>query len=1094
MAGAAVLAQDRPALVAIPQLGLRVQSGFRVTVVADADLANDIQAMTLDPQGRVVVTGPGYIKTLLDDDDDGRADRAVLYATPPGAGQGMLFDGPALYFSGNGWFSRYEDLDGDGVADRPPENLFPLGAGEHGGHAIRRGPDGELYLIGGNDTDFAATHLNLGGAPVREVEAGALWRIGQDHRSAQPLAHGFRNPWSFDFDAMGEVFTHDSDVDGDFFLPWYTPTRFYHVAYGGHHGWRLKGWKRGWARPGYYADTVETLAPMGRGSPTGLVCYRHRQFPMRYRGGLFALDWTFGEILFVPVRPAGASFQAQPEIFLEPIGSHGFAPTDVCVGKDGALFVCIGGRKTRGAVFRIDYAGAPLMEPVVQLTLNPRLDVVITAPQPLEAWSRAVWVPEAQELGAPGFLRVAADELIEPLWRVRAIEILTELFGGLPQLQADLAARAASPLVRARTAWSLGRVPGPNPSLVLFPLLADEHPLVRRCALEAVVDHLTSMESPELVRLLLPSLGHEDKRVRLAAARLASALADAPWQALARELEQANLGARLSGFLAQMWRRASAGHPELLEPLMALLAQTKDPELRLDTVRLIILALGDWKLENPSLEVMTGCEAAALPSNQEPLLNRLRAAARAQLPSGDADLDAEVVRLLAMLQDGDPRTARAVLGQITPQSPAPADFHLLAGFARLRAWPPELTPKVADALLALDRKLEGSGAHPKLNWNTRLTELVQTLLGREPKLLAALLKHPSFATPGHLPLAAQLGAEHQAEVAALYLAAARRDTNYPWSGPLVEMLSLRPAAEVRPLFRAHWNEVLLRDDLLRQLAVQPDVADREKFWQGLAAWRLDVARACVTALLELPRDTARTNLLAPAMLLRRLIDLPAESSLRSLTVALLNAQSGQSFDIKEPAPPAKPTLAHAAAVRQAYLPVWAWLGKNHPAVARAIVAVGGDDPAKWRATLKAVPWAKGDPGRGERVFGERGCALCHAGARPLGPDLAGVTARFSIEDLFNAIVFPSRDIAEPYRPTAFLMGDGSVVNGLVAHESVDGVMAQTDATSTEWLDDLDIVARHPSEVSFMPTGLLDGAKLDELADLYSYLKTLRARK
>ena len=52
------------------QLGLRVPPGFEVTECADSKLANDIFCMTLDPHGRVVVSGRGYIRTLIDDDGD----------------------------------------------------------------------------------------------------------------------------------------------------------------------------------------------------------------------------------------------------------------------------------------------------------------------------------------------------------------------------------------------------------------------------------------------------------------------------------------------------------------------------------------------------------------------------------------------------------------------------------------------------------------------------------------------------------------------------------------------------------------------------------------------------------------------------------------------------------------------------------------------------------------------------------------------------------------------------------------------------------------------------------------------------------------
>src|SRR6266498_3014234 len=105
-------------LVDIPQLGLRVARGFRVTLFSDANLANDIYAMTIDPRGDVVVTSQGYIRTLL-------------------------------------------DRNGDGGADGPPTKLFSIEFGEHGGHAPRRGPDGWWYFIGGNDSKFSGVQVDL---------------------------------------------------------------------------------------------------------------------------------------------------------------------------------------------------------------------------------------------------------------------------------------------------------------------------------------------------------------------------------------------------------------------------------------------------------------------------------------------------------------------------------------------------------------------------------------------------------------------------------------------------------------------------------------------------------------------------------------------------------------------------------------------------------------------------------------------------------------------------------------------------------------------------------------------------------------------
>ena len=159
-----------------------------------------------------------------------------------------------------------------------------------------------MVLIGGNDSKIDNRHATLKSSPIRDPEAGALLRLPPDLKGCEIVAQGFRNPYDFDFNAAGDIFTYDSDVERDYFLPWYSPTRVYHVGYAAHHGWRLTGFLRCWARRDFYLDTVDVLWPVGRGSPTGVVCYRHDQFPDHYRGGVFALDWTFGKVWFFPLR------------------------------------------------------------------------------------------------------------------------------------------------------------------------------------------------------------------------------------------------------------------------------------------------------------------------------------------------------------------------------------------------------------------------------------------------------------------------------------------------------------------------------------------------------------------------------------------------------------------------------------------------------------------------------------------------------------------------------------------------------------------------------------------------------------------------
>jgi glucose/arabinose dehydrogenase len=209
-----------PPLADVPEFGLRVAGGFRVTRYADHTLANDVYCLTVDSRGRVVAGSNGWIKTLHDADGDGRADRAetlaeVRYPT------GLFFDGNDLYYTGDDGLNRLRDADADGRADGPKEHLLDLDLGEHGAHAIRKGPDGWFYLVGGNDAGINPCHVTLPDSPVRVPQAGAVLRLSPDGKRSEVIAHGFRNPYDLDFNPDGDLFTYDADGERDFFLPWY---------------------------------------------------------------------------------------------------------------------------------------------------------------------------------------------------------------------------------------------------------------------------------------------------------------------------------------------------------------------------------------------------------------------------------------------------------------------------------------------------------------------------------------------------------------------------------------------------------------------------------------------------------------------------------------------------------------------------------------------------------------------------------------------------------------------------------------------------------------------------------------------------------
>jgi len=91
-----------------------------------------------------------------------------------------------------------------------------------------------------------------------------------------------------------------------------------------------------------------------RGSPTGVLCYRHTHFPPEYRGAFFLLTDLWPDLLLLPLEAAGASYTGKPRVFLQSVG-------DTVFGARPALRWIPGQRRptshsrpgTRGAVYRI---------------------------------------------------------------------------------------------------------------------------------------------------------------------------------------------------------------------------------------------------------------------------------------------------------------------------------------------------------------------------------------------------------------------------------------------------------------------------------------------------------------------------------------------------------------------------------------------------------------------------------------------------------------------------------------------------------------------------------------------------------------------
>jgi putative heme-binding domain-containing protein len=135
---------------------------------------------------------------------------------------------------------------------------------------------------------------------------------------------------------------------------------------------------------------------------------------------------------------------------------------------------------------------------------------------------------------------------------------------------------------------------------------------------------------------------------------------------------------------------------------------------------------------------------------------------------------------------------------------------------------------------------------------------------------------------------------------------------------------------------------------------------------------------------------------------------------------------------------------------------------------------------------------KRDFDRGRRLFGEATCFVCHrfdneGGAQ--GPDLTIASGRFSIRDLLESILEPSKEISDQYAAVVIATTDGRLVTGRIVNFHGDNMVVMTNMLDPNGLVNVSqrrVESIEKSKVSMMPEGLLDTFKEDEILDLVAY--------
>ena len=318
-------------------------------------------SVAFDPRGRAVIAreGKGLLRFTFDE-PGGEIVQVETINDSLEECRGLLFVGDDLYANANNSKGVYllAGAGGDGPVGEPQLiGEFPGGVG-HGRNQLKLGPDGRIYSICGDAVDLPKDVFDRT-SPFREARRGPSPGEGfvavYDRESTkwELLCAGMRNPFGIAFNADGEAFTYDADAEFDMGAPWYRPTRILHLVSGADYGWRAVTTQWPPYDPDHPANALPIL-DIGKGSPTAAEFGYRSNFPPRYKNALFVLDWAYGRVLAVHLRPRGATYLAQAETFLQG------QPLNVCCldfGPDGAMYLVTGGRGTKSGLYRVTWNG-----------------------------------------------------------------------------------------------------------------------------------------------------------------------------------------------------------------------------------------------------------------------------------------------------------------------------------------------------------------------------------------------------------------------------------------------------------------------------------------------------------------------------------------------------------------------------------------------------------------------------------------------------------------------------------------------------------------------------------------------------------------
>lgn len=134
----------------------------------------------------------------------------------------------------------------------------------------------------------------------------------------------------------------------------------------------------------------------------------------------------------------------------------------------------------------------------------------------------------------------------------------------------------------------------------------------------------------------------------------------------------------------------------------------------------------------------------------------------------------------------------------------------------------------------------------------------------------------------------------------------------------------------------------------------------------------------------------------------------------------------------------------------------------------------------------------GDPAAGRKLV-QATCMICHqilGEGMKIGPDLSGAGA-MGLDALLGNILYPNDKLESGYYRHDVTLKDGSLISGFLVSENAAQISIRAIGADERVIPRAQIAAHSVSKRTLMPEGLLDGMGEKQVADILSYLKTLK---